>query len=300
MMKDWRYWRNLLLSGLGVFVLFMVVGLLFLAREQALMYMQPARVVRGEGDNPGSYGVVYEDVVLTAVDGIQLQAWYTPPQNGIVVLVAHGHADARVTGLHTMFAQAGYGVLSWDFRAHGASEGEFTTIGYHEVRDVEAALEYALGQTGVEHIVGWGGSMGGATMVLVAAERPEIEAVVVDSAFASLEEVMNNVIQIDWMQAPIRYFAERQVDDGSGGSIDDVRPIDVIGEISPRPVLLIYGLWDGMFPPDTGERMYAAAAEPKALWVEPEVAHLEMRSKYPEEYEARILAFLEMALADHD
>ena len=49
---------------------------------------------------------------------------------------------------------------------------------------------YALKQPDVEHVGAWGGSMGAATVILTAAKHPEIEAVVSDSAFPSLEDVM--------------------------------------------------------------------------------------------------------------
>ena len=46
----------------------------------------------------------------------------------------------------------GYGVLAWDFRAHGASGGDTCSLGYYEQLDAEAALDYALAQPGVKHI----------------------------------------------------------------------------------------------------------------------------------------------------
>ena len=61
-------------------------------------------------------------------------------------------------------------MLAWDFRAHGKSGGEFSSLGYYEVRDVKAALDYALAQPDVKHIGAWGGSMGAVTMIRAAAQ----------------------------------------------------------------------------------------------------------------------------------
>lgn len=93
--------------------------------------------------------IPYKKVKLTTKDGIQLAAWYTPPKNGAVILVAHGYNDNRPENIYAMLAWNGYGVLAWDFRAHGESGGDISTLGYYEQLDVEAALDYALAQEGV-------------------------------------------------------------------------------------------------------------------------------------------------------
>jgi pimeloyl-ACP methyl ester carboxylesterase len=96
----------------------------------------------------------------------------------------------------------GYGVLAWDFRAHGDSGGDMSTLGYYEQLDAEAALDYALAQEGVEHVGAWGGSMGAATVILTAAKRVEIEAVVADSAYPTLEDVLKvNFPLISWFRS---------------------------------------------------------------------------------------------------
>lgn len=290
-MKDWRFWKNLSLFGFSVLALLLVGGVLHLARQKAFEYVHPERQVHSIDDTPASQGIPYEEVVLITSDGLTLRAWYTPPQNSVVVLVAHAHNGARPTDMHSLFARHGYGVVSWDFRAHGESEGEVCSFGYYEVLDVEAALDFALSQPEVEHVAAWGGSMGGATVIMAAARRSEIEAVVVDSAFALLEDELIVMIRLKWMRPLIRFFAERE----AGVRIDDVRPEDVIGGISPRPVFIIQGLSDPMVPVNTGGRLYEAAGEPRTLWSEENVGHLSMIDAFPEEYEDRIIEFLDSA-----
>ena len=86
---------------------------------------------------------------LVTEDNVRLSAWYTPPQNGALILVAHGYGDKRTEHYYTLFASHGYGVIAWDFRAHGTSEGNFSSLGYYEVLDARAALDFALAQPGV-------------------------------------------------------------------------------------------------------------------------------------------------------
>lgn len=271
----------------------MAVLTIGLSWRMTLGYLRPKRQDLGLIGTPADLGVPYQDVTLTTSDGIALAAWYTAPLNGAVVLVAHGHAAARSPEIYAMYASNGYGVLAWDARAHGASGGDFTTLGYYERFDAGAALAYAQAQPGVEHVVMWGQSMGGATAILTAAEQPAIEAVIVDSAFTTLAETINTAVPIAVFRPFIRPFAEAE----AGISVDLVRPIDAITRIAPRPVFIIHGAADTVVPPDSGPRLYAAAGEPKSLWVIAGARHVGGFKLDPVLYETRVMAFLADALS---
>lgn len=227
--RRWRYWLNLFLAA-GLFLFILAAGAaLGLSYHQAQLYLHPPRsivssVYLQERD------IEFQTITLISEDGLKLHAWYTPPKNGVVILVAHGHAASIPVDMYMLFAEHGYGVLAWDFRAHGESEGEFTSLGYYEVRDVKAALDYALAQPNVKHVAGWGGSMGAVTMIRAAAQYPQIEAVVADSAFNTLEDEMNLRVPYPIFRELVRFWAEMQ----TGVSMEAVRPVDDIGKISPR------------------------------------------------------------------
>jgi fermentation-respiration switch protein FrsA (DUF1100 family) len=291
-MRQWSYWGRLLLFACSIALGGVVIGAVAMFRDGALKLVHPPRSVRAKDDTPLRLGIPYQEVTLTTRDGLKLAAWYTPPQNGAVVLVAHGYAAKRSTEMHALFARHGYGVLSWDMRAHGESEGDLCTVGYAEAGDVETALDYALSRPGVEHVAARGESMGGVAMILAAARRPEIEALVVDSAFTSLEDELALRVPMPLLRPLIRFFAEQE----AGGSIQSVRPVDEIGRLSPRPVFIIQGLADRSIPLDSGQRLYEAAGEPRFLWEEEGIDHVEMYTARPGEYEARVIAFLEKAL----
>jgi fermentation-respiration switch protein FrsA (DUF1100 family) len=291
-MRQLSYWGRLLLFACSIALGGVVIGAVAMIRDGALKLVHPPRSVRAKDDTPLRLGIPYQEVTLTTRDGLKLAAWYTPPQNGAVVLVAHGYAAKRSTEMHALFARHGYGVLSWDMRAHGESEGDLCTVGYAEAGDVETALDYALSRPGVEHVAARGESMGGVAMILAAARRPEIEALVVDSAFTSLEDELALRVPMPLLRPLIRFFAEQE----AGGSIQSVRPVDEIGRLSPRPVFIIQGLADRSIPLDSGQRLYEAAGEPRFLWEEEGIDHVEMYTARPGEYEARVIAFLEKAL----
>jgi fermentation-respiration switch protein FrsA (DUF1100 family) len=233
--------------------------------------------------------VDFQRLDLTTEDGIRLTAWYTPPKNGTIILLAHGYGDNRPEWIHALLAKGDYGVLAWDARAHGESGGEFSTLGYQEILDVKAALEFALAQEGVRHVGAWGGSMGGATMIRAAAEYPQIEALVTDSAFSSLESEVDFLAPYPILNPMAKFFMEL----GLGVDLDSVSPAAVIGRISPRPVYLIYGTADEMASPESAQVLFEAANEPKSLWLQEDAIHLGIHAQNPGRYERRVIRFFD-------
>ena len=286
--SGWQYPVRLVLATISALLLALTGTILWVSYQQTMDYLHPARQT-ASGSLLQANGIDYREIELITQDNVKIYAWYTPPKNGAVVLVAHGYGDKRTEHYHTLFASHGYGVVAWDFRVHGKSGGDFSSLGYYEVLDAKAALDFALAQPGVEHVGAWGGSMGAATMIRATAQYPEIEALVADSPFAALEDEMDLRVPFPIMRSLIRLFAERE----SGVSVDSVRPVDEIARISPRPVLLIQGMGDEMVPLDSAERLYDAAGEPRRLWTENDVPHLNMYAFYKTRYTKRVIKFFD-------
>ena len=282
----WQYWVRLMLAVIFSLLIALTVTVIWISYRQTFDYLHPMRQT-ATGAFLRASGIEFQDVELRTEDGVTLSAWYTPPRNGAVILVAHGYGDKRTEDFHALFASHGYGVLAWDFRAHGQSAGEFSSLGYYEILDAKAALDFALAQPGVEHVGAWGGSMGAVTMIRAAAHYPAIEALVADSPFAALEDEMDLRVPFPVMRSLIRFFAERE----AGVTIDSVRPLDDIGRISPRPVFLIQGMGDGMVPLNSAQQLYDVAGEPRQIWTETDVPHLNMYAYYKTRYTKRVIKF---------
>jgi len=283
-----RYWLNLITLAVLSLALVFFIFVIYASNRWVQSYLHPVRIIP-TGASLLENNIPYQEIELTTQDGIKLAAWYTPPQNNAVILVAHGYNDNRPEAIYVFLAKYGYGVLAWDFRAHGQSGGETCSLGYYEQLDAEAALDYVLDQPNVEHIGAWGGSMGAATMILTAAKHPEIKAVVSDSAFPSLEDVMRLNTPIKIMQPFVLFFGKWQ----SGAEIDQVSPVDAIAKISPRAVFIIDG-WDGAaIAMNSPYRLFDAAGEPKQLWVEDGVPHLRTYGNNPKKYEKRVIGFFD-------
>ena len=179
--------------------------------------------------------------------------------------------------------------MSWDARAHGESGGAVSTIGYLEVLDVKAALEYVLTQPGVQHVGAWGGSMGAATIIRAAAQFPQIEAVFADSSFTSLNDEINYLVPYPLINPLTKFIATTE----TGLSLGEVAPLNDIGKISPRPVYIVQGLADKVAPPDSGEKLFNAANEPRFLWEKENVPHMLMYVDDPRPYRKRLVGFFD-------
>jgi fermentation-respiration switch protein FrsA (DUF1100 family) len=73
-------------------------------------------------------------------------------------------------------------------------------------------------------------------------------------------------------------------------------PISVVARIAPRALLLIAPQADQLISWHQSERLFAAAGEPKELFLVPDAGHAEAYAMAPEAYRSRVLAFLERHL----
>src|SRR6266496_933011 len=135
-------------------------------------------------------GQPIQQVHFETVDDLVLTGWYIPPQNGVVIILQHGyHANsAEMLPIGLMLARHGYGILFFDFRGHGKSEGNTVTLGLFETQDTDAAVNFLLEQSEVNKIGLVGNSMGGATGILAASKNENIQAIAVEGVFSELKD----------------------------------------------------------------------------------------------------------------
>jgi hypothetical protein len=107
------------------------------------------------------------------------------------VVYTHGNASCRAEALQIIapVLATGASVVSFDFAGCGLSEGEYISLGWHEKDDLAAALEHIRGTGLVSAILLWGRSMGASSAVLQASRDPSLAGLILDSPFASLEQV---------------------------------------------------------------------------------------------------------------
>lgn len=281
--RSWEY----LALGLGFGSAALTWGALRKARRLMWRFTRPRRYLRPPDEFPSLYDVPYTDVVLHTSDGLRLSAWYTPPQDGRVILALHGNSTARHCSTFVRLAQAGFGVLAPDLRAHGLSEGERCTLGMLELLDAEAALAFLLARPEVRGVGVWGSSMGAATAIRLAAHHPQVQALVADSAFPCMMDLLKRAPYSHVTGRFLTYLLDQEL----GRGWRAVCPVEEIGRIAPRPVFIIQGAEDELIPRDSAYRLYEAAGEPKRLWVEPGMRHTELRHRQPERYWNEVTGF---------
>jgi fermentation-respiration switch protein FrsA (DUF1100 family) len=193
---------------------------------------------------PAPVGVA--DRWFTTSDGVRIHAWWAGPSDAPAVLLwSHGNGGNIGNRVEIVLALAerNLGVLAYDYRGYGHSEGSPDEAGVY--RDSEAAYD-ALRAAGVPagRIVCFGESLGGAVSIRLATERP-CAGVAVVATFTSLREV-----------ARVHY--------GLAGAAIGSR-FDSLGWIAKLrvPLFVAHGDTDEIVPYELGERLYQAAPGPK-------------------------------------
>ncbi|HEU0178441.1 MAG TPA: alpha/beta hydrolase [Blastocatellia bacterium] len=231
--------------------------------------------------------------------GSKLRGWLIPGRKGAgAVVLMHGYRGDRreMLARASFLSEAGYGVLLFDFQAHGESPGKQITIGYLESRDAQAAVEFMKKICPGEKLGVIGLSMGGAAAVL-ASPALEVDAMALEMVYPDIERATANRMEryfgvwargfapLLLMQLPLRAGIEKAA----------LRPVDRVGAIK-APKLFIAGAKDQHTKLDESRELFAAACEPKEFWVVEEAAHVDVHQMAREEYERRILDFFEKRL----
>lgn len=244
---------------------------------------------------PGAFPAPQE-VALVTSDDVRVRAWYYPSRNRAALLALGGPTGAL--GLHQppvlFLVEQGFGALQVDTRAC-ASPTRPVTLGGKELLDAEAGLAFLLAQPEVDRIGVIGFSMGGVTAIRVAARHPEILAVVAEGGFYNLGE---DFIEPQTAQpAPVRLLLQAIAGIfwlQTGENPWQISPIDDLPDISPHPVLLIYGEHEA--GSGRAQAQYAAAGDPKELWIVPGGGHGTNYALATQAYQARLLDFLTATL----
>ncbi len=195
-------------------------------------------------------------------------------------------------GRARLFWQNGYSVLLIDMQAHGESPGEHITLGYLESRDALAAVQFAREHKPNEPIGVVGFSLGGAA-ALLGSQSLEVDAIVVECVFATIEEAVANRVRM--RLGPLTPIASPlllgQLRPRLGISPSSLRPIDHVADLA-APIMVLAGSDDQRTTIDESCRLYENACEPKRLVIVEGANHQDLYKHSPKLYEEQVLAFL--------
>src|SRR5918999_1554062 len=285
-----RRWANRVIAvAAGALVVYAFVFPVSLAIVQTHKHREPI------GDPPRA---TYRPVTFEASNGLRMSGWYVPSKNRAAVVLVHGGGGDRTGALRhsELLTRHGYGVLVYDSRGRGESEGNPVAMGWGWEKDVAGALEFLGRRDDVDpdRIGALGLSTGADVLFEVAAEDRNLKAVVAEGAtaesFADVRELkgIDQATPYWWTM----YTAARLLSGTSPGE-----PLkDLVARVSPTPLLLI--ATGGDLPAERDfNRIYAEAArEPVELWELPDVNHTAAIRERPEEYERRVIGFFDEAL----
>jgi pimeloyl-ACP methyl ester carboxylesterase len=259
---------------------------------------------------PEQFGLAYESVAFPSrIDALPLRGWLLHPPAGTPthrrpVIMVHGKGTDReagpgdgILGIAAPLVRAGYDVLTFDLRGSGESGGDHFTLGAEEVRDLGGAIDLlaarGLAPEGVDVL---GFSMGASTSMLVAETDPRVRALVEDSGYADLGQLLDEQVPrasgLPGFFTPGMVLAARTV---LGVDLYAIRPIDGLPALARAgvPLMIIHGEDDTYVPTVNGHRLAEAYGPQAETLFVPGAKHVESHEKAPQLYDARVLAFFD-------
>jgi fermentation-respiration switch protein FrsA (DUF1100 family) len=292
--------RGLILSALFYFS--------FLLTGCGHLFYYPDRVLYSDLKKNN---IAYEEVSFFSQDGTKIAGWYfraqdktlkqdpknrwqaLRPRKNRVLIHFHGNAQNVSTHFSQLYwtTQFGYDYFILDYRGYGASHGKPNHKGVQE--DIVAAVDYIVngGPTGVkpESVILYGQSVGGASLLGAydnIKDTSKIQTVVVEGGFGSYQRIARRKMSSWWVSWPFQWLSYVLLSDKYAGEKNAEK-------ITPVPLLVIHGKADNIVEPIEGQEIFAAAKEPKQLWLIDEANHLQTYYVQQGTYQEKLIHYLE-------
>jgi fermentation-respiration switch protein FrsA (DUF1100 family) len=220
----------------------------------ALVFQPERQIVM----TPERFGLAFEDLYVTAADGVRINCWFVRGRNPVGhVLFAHGNGGTigDRSSIVALLAVAGLDVLVFDYRGYGRSGGRPGERGTY--LDARAARSVLLEQPGVDpnRVVYLGKSLGGAVMTELATAHPPMGLILM-STFTCMRDAATAVYP----------FIPKIVVPNAFPTLRRIRALSC-------PLLVMHGDADELLPVRMGRALHDAAPEPKQLHIYPGGRH---------------------------
>ena len=253
---------------------------------------------------PSDYNLDYESMSFSPANdlSITLRGWWIPQQSAKSTIIwVHGLDSARDGNVEFLSSvhKEGYSLLAFDLRGHGESDKVAMGAGQHEQQDILGAIQWVKQQAPSTKIGLIGISLGGA-IVILSGDNPNVTAIVADSSFASIpelieEEVASRTSMPAWgagilkpgIIAAAKWF--RNVD------ILAVNPAREISKIT-YPVALIHCKESERVPFTHAEQILANAPSGSPTLFLDDCDHAQGWEKHQERYNAFVFSYLKQRL----
>ncbi len=286
---------------IGIIVV-IVLSLVGLAKAASNKLLSPPRPKKGW--TPRDLGHDYENVEVRTSDGYTLRGWFIDKGSDTTIIAIHGYTASKyeedyMKPVIDMLARNGYNVVAFDFRAHGDSDGEITTLGLKEVEDYIRIIDWFKSEKSEKAkkigVIGY--SMGGAVTIMLSARDKRINAAVADSPYIDIRAsgqrwimrvkgIMRSLLLLVYPLI-VKFAASK-----AHINIDDLVMYKYASQIK-IPFMIIAGRNDDLVALDEIKKFYNELIRnnPKAiLWVT-DSGHVRTIKDHPCEYEERVIGF---------
>ena len=286
--RRWRYTRRALIT--------VAAPVLMYATVAPLAFGYIITHVMRQTVPAANLGAAHENVSFRTSDGLELQGWYVPSKNGAAVIAFPGRSGPQA---HTrMLVRHGYGVLLFDRRGEGKSEGDSNLLGWGGDKDILAAIEFLKARPDVDpgRIGGIGLSVGGELMLETAAETDELAAVV--SEGAGTRQFSEQLEEFHGLELALSVPGMLFVTAGTA-VFSSTAPPPNLTDVAPKikqPLFVIWAPNGGNIEHMSREYYELASSSSKQIWAMPTAKHVGGIRDQPREYERRVVGFFDEAL----
>lgn len=279
----------------SIFILFILSVAVSYMKSSDIIKPKKTRVVT----TPENLRLVYEEIDFQTTDGIMLKGWFVPSggeNSSKTIIICHGWGSNKSEMLrNTFFLAEKYNLFYFDFRASGESKGNVSTIGFREILDFNAALNFLRDNRPLycRSIAILGLSMGASVALYAAANVPGIKCVVAENAFYSYKRVVANW---SWWRLRLPYwplipmtlfFVKLKLKENPEvySSAYHVSKVKI-------PALFINGDADDIVPLKDGKKLYSLCpCGKKEIWVVKGAPHAKCAEVAGENYERKLRNF---------
>lgn len=220
-------------------------------------------------------------------------SWADVGAGAPAVLLVHGMRGDRLSMLPRarLLRDAGFSTLLIDLQAHGETPGKLITLGWRESADVRAALAWLRSRAPGRRVGIVAISLGGAAALH--GDRPaQPDALVLEAVHPRLRPAIEN--RVGRVMTPLLVM---QIEPRLGVTLSQLDPIRGIDAVH-APVMVVGGELDPWTTADDTRALFAAAREPKSLWIVPHAVHEDFSHVDAAGYREHVIGFLRAQLAE--
>ncbi|KAJ5077498.1 alpha/beta-hydrolase [Anaeramoeba ignava] len=182
------------------------------------------------------------------------------------VIYCHGNAANQCSAIEyaAYLLPQNIAVLGFDFAGCGNSDGDYISLGFHEAFDIKAIVQFLRRKSlNISSIGIWGRSMGAVSTVLYCATDPTISAVILDSPFSDLNQLINELVELSPVKIPKLLFktalglVKGTIKKQANFEIGKVSPIKQIKKCK-SPILFAHGTEDDFIKPSHTQKLLEA------------------------------------------